>query len=233
MFVNLVDMDRGETRRTFLVGGALGVARHRARRPRARACSPHRGREVGRALTVGAPPLRNSDYWDFADWLQPAMDRLWSDSQHVYTNDTRINSSALMTHAIAAFEGHEGAARNDERARMLAARLCEEPPLRLPRNGRPTRHSDPRSETQLHAPGWVSSMARRDSSMHLSIDPKVARALYYAWRAREQLGLSAGAGRADGAVRALGRASRRSSCTRTCGSTRSTSPPSCTPARSA
>ncbi len=118
------------------------------------------------------------------------MDRLWSDSQNIYTNDTRINSSALSTHAIAAFDGHEGAARNDERARLLAARLCEEPPLRIPRDGRPTRHSDPRSETQLHAPGWVSSMARRDSSMHLSIDPKVARALYYAWRAREQLGLS-------------------------------------------
>ena len=34
--------------------------------------------------------------------------------------------------------------------------------------------------------------------MHLSVDPKVARALYYAWRAREQLGLSGGDGRAHG-----------------------------------
>ena len=164
--------------------GAAGLALG-ARPPAAFAA-----REEAAAAVVGSPPLRNVDYWDFADWLQPAMDRLWSDSQNVYTNDTRINSSALATHAIAAFEGHEGAARRDERARLLAERLCREPPLRLPRDGRPTRHSDPRSETQLHAPGWVSSMGRRDSSMHLSIDPKVARALYYAWRAREQLGLS-------------------------------------------
>jgi hypothetical protein len=96
-----------------------------------------------------------------------------------------------MTHAIAAFEGHDGPSRRDVRARLLAARLLESPPLRVPRDGRPTRHSDPRSESQLHAPGWVSSIASADSSMHLSVDPKVARALYYAWRAREQLELPA------------------------------------------
>jgi len=171
------------------MGGALGVAGIAlGARPPAVFAAP--GEEAAHAAVVRSPPLTNAGYWEFADWLQPAMDRLWSDSQKVYTNDTRINSCALMTHAIAAFEGRDGAARNDERARLLAARLCEEPPLRIPRDGRPTRHSDPRSETQLHAPGWVSSMARRDSSMHLSIDPKVARGLYYAWRAREQLGLS-------------------------------------------
>lgn len=140
------------------------------------------------AAVVGTPPLTNAGYWEFADWLQPAMDRLWSDSAGVYTNDTRINACALMTHSIAALEGHDGPARRDARARMLAARLCEAPPFRTPR-GRPTRHSNPRSETQVHAPGWVSNMARRDSTMHLSVDPKVARALYYAWRAREQLDL--------------------------------------------
>ena len=32
-------------------------------------------------------------------------------------------------------------------------------------------------------------MGRRDSQMHISVDPKVARALYYAWRARDQLQL--------------------------------------------
>ena len=73
------------------------------------------------------------------------------------------------------------------------------------RAGRPTRHANPRSETQLHAPGWVSSIARRDSSMHLSVDPKVARALYYAWRAREQLSCRPRPLRLMVAVRALGR----------------------------
>jgi hypothetical protein len=179
----------GATRRSFLVGGTLtAIGAALGSRPFAAfgAASPAQA-----AAIVGSPPLTNAGYWEFADWLQPAMDRLWSDSQNVYTNDTRINSSALMTHAIAALEGHDGRARRDERARLLAARLCEEPPFRAPRDGRPTQHSDPRSENQLHAPGWVTNMARRDSAMHLSVDPKVARALYYAWRARDQLGLPA------------------------------------------
>ena len=76
------------------------------------------------AAVVGTPPLTNAGYWEFADWLQPAMDRLWNESQNAYTTDTRINACALMTHAIAALEGHDGAARRDERARKLAARLC-------------------------------------------------------------------------------------------------------------
>jgi hypothetical protein len=180
-----------DTRRTFLAKGAaaaLGAAAIGALDPFEALARPGPG--VDAAAIVGAPPLTNAGYWEFADWLQPAMDRLWSDAQNVYTNDTRLNSSALMTHAIAAFDGHDGAARKDARARLLAERLCEEPPMRIPKDGRPTRHSDPRSETQLHAPGWVASMANRDSSMHLSIDPKAARALYYAWRARDQLGLS-------------------------------------------
>jgi hypothetical protein len=189
-----VDRPGGATRRSFLRSGALsalglwlgGLLRPAAA---AEALAASRTPAAGTAV-VGSPPLTNAGYWEFADWLQPAMDRLWSESQNAYTNDTRINACALMTHSIAALEGHDGRARNDERARKLAARLCESPPFRAPRNGRPTRHSDPRSETQLHAPGWVSSIARRDSSMHLSVDPKVARALYYAWRAREQLGLS-------------------------------------------
>ena len=182
-------VDDGATRRAFLVGGAVGAAGLAlgARSPGAFAAPRD---AAARAAVVGTPPLSNAGYWEFADWLQPAMDRLWSDSQNVYTNDTRLNASALATHAIAAYEGHGGAARRDERARLLTARLCEQPPLRLPRDGRPTRHSNPRSETQLHAPGWVSNMGRRDSAMHLSVDPKVARALYYAWRARAQLGLS-------------------------------------------
>ena len=51
--------------------------------------------------------------------------------------------------------------------------------------------SRPAVESQAHAPGWVSSVARRESSQHLTVDPKVARALYYAWRARDELQLPA------------------------------------------
>ena len=181
----------GATRRSFLQRGAvatLAVSVGGLLRPDLGAEALAAPRPTVGAAVVGTPPLTNAGYWEFADWLQPAMDRLWNESQNAYTTDTRINACALMTHSIAAFEGHDGAARRDERARKLAARLCESPPFRAPR-GRPTRHANPRSETQVHAPGWVSSIARRDSSMHLSVDPKVARALYYAWRAREQLQL--------------------------------------------
>ena len=192
----------GESRRSFLVKGALaalgltfgGLPRGL---PGGLATPPALAapQALAAAGVVPEPPLHNAGYWEFADWLQPAMDRLWSESQGAYTNDTRINACALMTHAIAAFEGHDGRARRDERARQLAARLCESPPFRAPRNGRPTAHSDPRSETQLHAPGMGGEhQPHRDSDMHLSIDPKVARALYYAWRARDQLQLPAGDG---------------------------------------
>ena len=93
------------------------------------------------------PAARDAGYWEFADWLQPAMDRLWSDSLHVYTNDTRINSCRADDPRDRGVRGPRRGARSDERARQLAARLCESPPLRVPRDGRPTRHSDPRSET--------------------------------------------------------------------------------------
>ena len=182
----------GHTRRRFLRSGtaaAVAVTLGSWLRP-AGGHAAAADRAQVHASIVPAPPLTNDGYWRFADWLQPAMDRLWSDSAGAYTNDTRINSCALMTHSIAALEGHDGPSRNDARARQLAARLCEAPPFRAPR-GKPTQHSDPRSETQLHAPGWVASIANPKSDMHLSIDPKVARGLYYAWRARDQLGLPA------------------------------------------
>jgi hypothetical protein len=188
----------GQTRRSFLVGGglaALGAAAGGLLRvpadalalvaPRPAAATPDAGSSI-----VPSPPLREADYWRFADWLQPAMDRLWSESEHCYTHDARISACGLMTHAIAALRGHDGDCRRDERARQLAVRLCQSPPFRPARNGRPTEHVDPRSESQRHAPGFVSNITRGDSTQHITVDPKVARALYYAWRARDELKLS-------------------------------------------
>ena len=34
------------------------------------------GGALAHASVVPGPPLRDADYWDFAGWLQPAMDRL-------------------------------------------------------------------------------------------------------------------------------------------------------------
>ncbi len=193
--VGRVDESRGRTRRSFLVTGAAAVAGAAlgdlagtfggsAVLAAPSAPAPVRGAK----LDVPGPPLREADYWQFADWLQPAMDRLWNDAETAYTHDARINASALVTHSVAALRGHEGDCRRDERARRLALRLCESPPFR-PARGRPTRPSDPRSESPRHAPGVVSSIASPGGSQHITVDPKVARALYYAWRAREELKL--------------------------------------------
>jgi hypothetical protein len=194
----------GTTRRSFLagsltaaLGGALAgpsvLVRDRGALGPAPALAAGSGSHFAEATAtvVGSPPLSEGGYWRFVDWLQPEMDKLWIDSEGSYTTDSRIAACGLMTHAIAALQGHDGPARRDERARRLAARLCESPPWRpTPRSG-PTRHTDPRSESQRHAPGWTSNIRSAGSTQHITVDPKVARALYYAWRAREPLGLSA------------------------------------------
>ena len=112
----------GRTRRSFLARGALlalGAAAGPLARPFDDAfAAPGAGAEApvaavgGHALAnssvVPGPPLRNADYWEFAGWLQPAMDRLWNEGDGAYTTDTRINACALMTHSIAALEGNDG-----------------------------------------------------------------------------------------------------------------------------
>ena len=90
------------------------------------------------------------------------------------------NSLLLTTHAVAALSGHQGPCRNDERARALARRLCDSPPWS-------ERDASPEGDPQFHNPGWVESMGTRDAAMDKSIDPKVAEALMYAWRARDVL----------------------------------------------
>jgi hypothetical protein len=132
--------------------------------------------------------LSNDDYWRFADWIAPYFDALWIPEKNVYGSGNsaigRIyhNSSLLTTHAIAALAGHQGACRNDDRARILARRLCDSPPW-----SELTEPIEP--DPQFHAPGWVESFGTRDAAMDKSIDPKVAEALMYAWRARDELDL--------------------------------------------
>ncbi len=134
------------------------------------------------------PPLRDADYWRFADWLAPYFDSLWlEDRQHYGSGNSTVgriyhNSLLLTTHAVAALAGHQGPCRNDERARALALRLCKSPPWS-------ERDASPEGDPQFHNPGWVESLGTRDSAMDKSIDPKVAEALMYAWRARGALRL--------------------------------------------
>ena len=97
-----------------------------------------------------------------------------------------------MTHAIAALEGTRGRVRAATSAhaswpRACASRRRSGPPATGGRPGTPTRAR--RASCTRRA--GSRSIARCDSEQHITVDPKVARALYYAWRARDQLQLPA------------------------------------------
>jgi hypothetical protein len=174
------------------LGGGLLAARMSTFAPEAVADGAPPGRTAA-AFTaappaLAEPPLRNTDYWAFADWLAPYFDRLWDpDSGYYRSGESRNgriyhNSALLTAHAVAALVGHEGASRQDDRARRLTRELCASPPWS--ENEAPI-EPDP----QFHVPGWVESMNTTDAAMDKSIDPKVAEALTYAWRTRDVLDL--------------------------------------------
>jgi hypothetical protein len=140
------------------------------------------------APTFPPPPLRDKDYWSFADWLAPYFDELWDPDRDFYRSGGgsvgRIyhNSALLTTHAVAALKGHDGPSRRDDRAARLARRLCDSPPWS-------ERQGPGEPDPQFHVPGWVESMGTTDAMMDKSIDPKVAEGLVYAWKARDVLQL--------------------------------------------
>ena len=139
--------------------------------------------------SLPSPPFDDRDYWLFADWLSQYFDDLWDSERQYYRSGGgtigRIyhNSALLTTHAIAALTHHNGASRQDNRAALLARQLCDSPPWS-------ERTSPSVPDPQFHVPGWVESMGTTDANMDKSIDPKVAEALAYAWRARDVLDLS-------------------------------------------
>jgi hypothetical protein len=137
----------------------------------------------------GGGSLDEAGYWGFADRLQPVFDAQWDDAAGAYRlghggTETTGNAGLLLTHSVAALRGHDGPARQDERARRLVASLFASPPYvsALPpdRGGR---------WTQRHAPGWVASMRTPDAGQHMAIDAEVIEALASAWLARDALAL--------------------------------------------
>lgn len=127
--------------------------------------------------------LADRDYWGFADWLQVDLERKWDPTSRTYGADARVNAMMLITHSLAALLGHDGATRQDERARLIAARLLQSPPYvpHVPARGYQLK--------QRHAPGFVVSMFDPRSDQHVAIDPEIAEGLVFAWRARVQLAL--------------------------------------------
>jgi hypothetical protein len=146
---------------------------------------------VSAIVLLGAAPARaaftDADYWAFADRLATGLDGRWSEHRGVYIGDQgeaeiRENAAMLLTHSIAAFTGHAGATRQDERARRLVDRLTTAPAW-LGTSPAPT-------PTQSTC--W-SVDVDRPVREHTSLEPKVAEALAWAWKARAQLGLGAAA----------------------------------------
>jgi hypothetical protein len=136
------------------------------------------------ALALGSPPAaRADDYWTYADRIQTRLDARWDEQAGYYRMagggvEPMANAMMLLTHSVAAMSGHEGAARNDHRARVLALRLVSRPPfVTTPATG------------QRHAPGWVSSMNSARAGQHLVFDAEVVDGLVYAYRARRELEL--------------------------------------------
>jgi hypothetical protein len=136
-------------------------------------------------LALPNPPLGDADYWAFADWCQAGVEPLWSAALGAYGYDARVSAAMLITHSLAALEGHSGPTRQDDRARLLTERLLQSPPY-LP--GGPISTYGP---GQRHTPGFVISVTDPSSDQHVAVDPEITEGLVFAWRAREALGLPA------------------------------------------
>jgi hypothetical protein len=136
------------------------------------------------ASPAAAASFDDDAYWGFADRMQQRLESTWDGKREIYRPggggvDLSVNAEMLLTHSVAALEGHEGASRQDERARAIALRLVSTPayrttPIRRSRHG--------------HAPGWGNTL-NGGSDQHLVFDAEVMEALAYAYRARRALDL--------------------------------------------
>src|SRR6185436_18800011 len=96
------------------------------------------------ALVLAAPAKAatydDDAYWAFADKLQQLADKHWDERNGYFHlggsgSEPMSNSMQLLTYSVAAMHGHQGAARNDHRARILADRLVRSPPLVTAKSG--------------------------------------------------------------------------------------------------
>src|SRR4051812_4291333 len=139
------------------------------------------------AEVIPDPPLRDADYFAFADQVASGLESTWEERDQMYRTgarsiDTIANAAMLTVYATAAAHGHVGPARNDDRARILVKRLTASPPYY-------TKARAPYKDKMFHTPGWTSNMDGPYVDMDKSIDPKVAEGLQIAYRARGVLGL--------------------------------------------
>ena len=135
--------------------------------------------------------LDDAGYLAVADALVAPLDSRWNEAAGRYEMggggvETTTNANLLLVHAVAALRGHSGSARQDHRARALIRSLLASPPYTA------TLPPPLTTDSQSHAPGWVSSMSRLRSGQHVMVDTEAVDGLVHAWIARRQLGLSQG-----------------------------------------
>ena len=142
---------------------------------------------AGALIAAPAAPAVSFDdatYWAFADRMQQRLEGTWDGERGHYRpggggTDLSVNAEMLLTHSVAALEGHTGASRQDARARAIAKRLVSAPAFR---------ETPIRSSRHGHAPGWGNSL-QGGSEQHLVYDAGVMDALAFAYRARRALDL--------------------------------------------
>jgi hypothetical protein len=170
------------SRRSFLQRGVLLAAAPYA----LGAIVPPPPARAARAARASADPAAaaRERYFRFCDELMPHVDGGWSAQRGYYAGgdpgETMSNASLLVVHATMARFRRDGAARQDERARSIALRLCLGPPWRAPRR---TRNGD-----QSHDFGWQSTF-EGTGFQHVVVDTAVVRGLASAYHARDDLGL--------------------------------------------
>jgi hypothetical protein len=123
-------------------------------------------------------------YFRYCDGLMPHITRTFSPSRGYYSSgdagETMTNANMLLVHATMARFGQTGAARHDDRARTIAAALCDPPAWRGPRR---TLRAD-----QTHDLGWQSTFTGT-GFQHVVVDTAIVRGLAAAYHARDELRL--------------------------------------------
>ena len=147
------------------------------------------GAEHRRSAPPGLPrpPLTDADYWRFADWLAPYFDALWYPTESLL----RLGQQRRRAHLPQRPAAHDARGRRARGppgpdAATTTARGRSRGGCASRRRGASATRS-PEGDPQFHNPGWVESLGTREAAMDKSIDPKVAEALMYAWRARDVL----------------------------------------------
>ncbi len=140
------------------------------------------------SLPTPAHAYDDAGYLAYADRMQERLDGLWNEQRGLYEPgpggvDALVNAGVLLTHSVAARHGHTGPARNDRRARLVAKALVTAPAFI---DRRPQR---PPAGSQVHVPGWSSSMYTTEANQHLVYDAEIVDGLVHAWKARRALDL--------------------------------------------